>query len=214
MTTENMSIHKAMVELKTLDKRIKDRIRSSTFAIANKHSNDKVNGEPVAVYKEDTQSAYQSVLDMIKRHEAIKRAVVMSNATKKIKVADKEYTVAEAIYMKTQGTVFLDYLKEKIAKDLSNAQANCEIKNSNLDDRAYTHVTNLFGGANDKKMVLTDEMEEERKRFLESQVYELVDPIDAKKQLEELEAKISVFRDEIDAALSCSNAVTEITISY
>lgn len=212
MTTEQMSVHKAMVELKTLDKRIESGVMFNLFVRANKHGNKKIDGESIETYKENIKNEHKSVSDMIKRHEAIKRAVVMSNATTKVKIGDKEYAVAEAIYMKTKGVIYLKNLRNKLARDLKVAQEECERANRTLDDRAYNHVINLFGG--DKKSAMSDEMEKERKSFLESQVFELIDPLGVKKTIEELDNIISVFEDEIDAALSVSNAVTQIEVSY
>lgn len=44
MTTEQMSIHQALVELKTLDKRVESAIQESEWIVANKHSNTKISG--------------------------------------------------------------------------------------------------------------------------------------------------------------------------
>ena len=43
-TVEKMTIHKALCELKILDSRINNAISSARFCLANKHSNEKVNG--------------------------------------------------------------------------------------------------------------------------------------------------------------------------
>ena len=42
MTTETMNIHQALVELKTLNKRIESAIREGEWVVANKHSNGKI----------------------------------------------------------------------------------------------------------------------------------------------------------------------------
>lgn len=212
MTTETMNVHKAMVELKTLNSRIENGVMFNTFVRANKHGNKKIEGESIETYKEAVKNEYKSVSDMIRRHEAIKRAVVISNATTQVKIGDKDYSVAEAIYMKTKGVIYLKNLRNKLARDLKMAQDECDRSNRTLDDRAYNHVINLFGG--DKKSAMSDEMEKERKSFLESQVFELVDPLNAKKTIEELDKMIFVFESEVDAALSVSNATTNIEVSY
>lgn len=51
MTTETMTIHKALCELKTLDSRIKKAIEGSVFVFANKHSNAKVSGKTIPASK-------------------------------------------------------------------------------------------------------------------------------------------------------------------
>lgn len=100
MTTETMTIHKALCELKTLDSRIKKAIEGSVFVFANKHSNAKVSGKTISAYSDEVKSAYQSACDLIARRDAIKRAVTLSNATTKVTIGGQEYTIAEAIEMK------------------------------------------------------------------------------------------------------------------
>ena len=63
MTTEKMTIHKALCELKTLDARITKSIGETEYVFANKHSNDKVNGMTVAAYCDEIKSGYQRVTD-------------------------------------------------------------------------------------------------------------------------------------------------------
>ena len=50
MTTEKMTVHKALCELKTLDARIQKSIQQGTFVFANKHSNNKVAGVSTVSY--------------------------------------------------------------------------------------------------------------------------------------------------------------------
>lgn len=46
-TIEKMSVHKALAELKIIDSRIERSIDDAQFCVANKHSNEKINGIPV-----------------------------------------------------------------------------------------------------------------------------------------------------------------------
>ena len=50
MTNEKMTVHKALVELKTIDARIEKTIRDASFVIANKHSNQKISGESSGLF--------------------------------------------------------------------------------------------------------------------------------------------------------------------
>ena len=59
MTSETMTIHKALCELKTLDARITKSIDECVFVFANKTSNTKVSGVPVSEYCEEIKSGYQ-----------------------------------------------------------------------------------------------------------------------------------------------------------
>lgn len=58
MTTEKMTVHKALCELKTLDSRIQKCMQQSPFVFANKHANSKVAGVSVGDYCKEVQASY------------------------------------------------------------------------------------------------------------------------------------------------------------
>lgn len=213
MTTETMNIHQALVELKTLDKRIDAAIQEGDWVVANKHSNSKIGGVDVKEFIENIKARHQKVTDLIARAEAIKRAVVNSNAVTKVTIAGKEYTVAEAIDMKNHGIERLrtfvrklnhDYIMAKNAADRSNG--------AELERRADDYVRTMIGNTDVKGM--TDEVKRLRDEFIKAQTMELVDPITVLKQIEMLNEQINAFEINVDSALSVSNALTIIEISY
>ena len=213
MTTETMNIHQALVELKTLDKRIDSAIHDTKWIVANKHSTTKISGVDLKDYIENTKSRHQKVTSLIARAEAIKRAVVNSNAVTKVTIAGKEYTVAEAIEMKNNGIERLRALVFQMAQDYSVAKAAAERANGiELERRADEYVRTMIGTTDVKGM--TEEVKRMRDDFIKAQTMELVDPINVQKQIEELNERISAFEANVDAALSVSNALTNITISY
>lgn len=212
MTTEKMNVHKALAELKILDDRIVKAINSVEACISNKHSNTKVKGVDIKVYTGVMKSSYDKATDLIKRREAIKRAVVLSNAVTKVTVADKEYTVAEAIETKNHGMDFKKLLKQKIKKQYDAAMAQIITENGKLEDKAENYVVGLYGSKEGKTS--TEEFTKTREAYIEAQTMELVDPIGVLKEMEDLETEIAEFTAEVDAALSVSNSLTEIEITY
>lgn len=213
MTTEKMTVHKALAELKIVDDRIVSAINGGTYCVANKHSNDKIKGVSLKEYKGAMQGCYDKAVDLIKRRNAIKRAVVLSNATTKVSVNGTEYTVAEAIEMKNHGVEFDDMLYRTLNSQYLMAQG--EILRQNGDDlekRAEQYVIGIYGSKEGKTN--TDDFEKTKKDFITANSYELIDPIKILDKINSLEESISSFRAEVDAALSTSNAVTEIEISY
>lgn len=213
MTTETMTIHKGLAELKILDGRIKKEIQNCSYCAANKHSNDKINGIPIEDFKKAVQGTYDKVTDLINRRKAIKKAVVLSNAKTTVKIADVEYTVAEAIEMKNHGIEFEALLINTMDMQYQQAQAEVNRQNgNNLGERADQYVTAIYGQKDGK--TATADIEKVRKDFLESNSYEIVDPINVPEKVEALRQKIDAFMAEVDSALSVSNALTEITIKY
>lgn len=122
MTTEKMTIHKALAELKTMDARIAKAIHETPYVLAVKHSAEKINGMTVDNFKDKMRSGYQKATNLIARRDAMKRAVVLSNATTKVKIGDNEYTVAEAIEMKNHGMEFKSDLLRQMNSAYTAAQ--------------------------------------------------------------------------------------------
>lgn len=213
MTTERMSVHKALCELKTLDSRIEKSIQNGVFVFANKHANSMISGEPIGQYSAGIQSAYRSASDLITRRDAIKRAVTLSNATTKVVIGGSEFTIAEAIEMKNHGIPHRQLLLRKLESDNTRAHRDADRNNGEvLEERANEYVKSLYGNVDMKG--LSDEVKKVRADFITAQTMEIVDPIGIKTEMERLEAEINSFLVEIDSALSVSNALTELTIEY
>ena len=213
MTTEKMTIHKALAELKTMDDRIAKAIRETSYVLAVKHSAEKINGMTVSNFKDKMRSGYQKVTDLIARRDAMKRAVVLSNATTKVKIGDNEYTVAEAIEMKNHGMEFKSDLLRQMNLAYTAAQ-NELVRNGGeaLEKKAEQYVLAVIAAQpKDSKMsVDSDAMKTLRQTYIDNNAYDLVDPMDIAKVMEKLDAEINEFNAEVDAALSCSNALTVI----
>lgn len=213
MTTETMNIHQALVELKTLNKRIDAAIDEGEWVVANKHSNTKISGVDLKDFAENIKSRHQKVTSLIARAEAIKRAVVNSNAVTKVLIAGKEYTVAEAIEMKNHGIERKRNLIFRLHTDYTHAKAAADRANgAELERRADDYIRTMIGTTDVKGM--TAEVQRMREEFISAQTMELVDPINVLKQMELLNEEITAFEANVDAALSVSNALTKIEINY
>ena len=213
MTKETMTVHKALAELKILDDRIEKAIDDSVFCLANKHSNEKVKGIAVVDYVEIMKGHYNKVTDLTRRKEALKRAVCLSNAVTKVDISGKEFTVVEAIEMKNHGMYFKQLLLDTMKNQYRKAQAEILKQNGKeLEERAESYVVGIYGGKEGN--VSVDYFEKAKSQFIKNNTYELVDPINILEKIETLEKEIAEFTAEVDAALSVSNAITQIEIEY
>lgn len=217
MTTEKMTIHKALAELKTIDARIAKAIHETPYVLAVKHSAEKINGMTVDNFKDKMRSGYQKATNLIARRDAMKRAVVLSNATTKVKIGDNEYTVAEAIEMKNHGMEFKSDLLRQMNSAYTAAQ-NELVRNGGeaLEKKAEQYVLAVIAAQpKDSKMpVDSDAMKTLRQTYIDNNTYDLVDPMNIAKVMEKLDAEINEFNAEVDAALSRSNALTVIEFEY
>lgn len=212
MTNEILTIHRALSELKVIDSRIDKLIDEATFVLANKHSNAKINGKTVKEVEELINSGYTKISDLIKRKNAIKRAVVLSNAKTTVTINEVEYTVAEAIDMKNHGLESKEILLSYMERQLSRSKGAVNLNNERLSDSADKYVTGIFGGKDSK--VDPKAIEEAKKAFTDANMYELIDPLNIENKISDLNDEIDKFRAEVDAILSESNAITTIEIEY
>ena len=128
-------------------------------------------------------------------------------------VGGKEYTIAEAIEMKNHGIPTKQGLLTKLRVDSRRARKDADDNNGEmLELRADEYIKNLYANADMKN--LSDEVRKMRADFIAAQTMELVDPINIDAEMKWLEEHIAAFTVEIDAALSVSNALTEITVEY
>lgn len=213
MTTETMTVHKALAELKVIGERIDRAISQGVYCKANKHSNEKINGVSIEEFKAQIQGSWDRANDLIKRRNAIKRAVVLSNATTSVKIGDNSMTVAEAIEMKNSGMMFKQSLLNSLNNHYIRAIQTIDKENGeSLNQKAENYVIGLFGSKEGKTN--TDELEKVRRDFIANNSFEFIDPIKVKDKIDALEKEIVEFETEIDAILSVSNAITSIAIEY
>lgn len=210
---ETMTIHKALSELKILNSRIENQINDTTFVFSNKHNNTKVNGKPIADVISSIRDNYKSIRTLINRRNAIKRAVINSNAVTKVEIGGKQYTVAEAIDMKSAGLGSFSTLQSVLEHQYQKVVFVAERENGDkLENRADEYVKSLYENSEMKNM--SEEIRKVRETFVESQKVDVVDPIDAEKTIMELKNFIDSFYSEVDSALSVSNALTTIEVEY
>lgn len=216
-TKEKCTVHRALAELKTMDDRIYSAINAPTYVMAVKHSAEKINGMTLKEFQESIKSGYQKAIDLMKRRDAMKRAVVLSNATTKVQIGDKEMTVAEAIEAKNHGVEYKNALRQRITGQYNAARMELD-RNSGeaIEKKAEQYVLSVINAQpKDAKMAVDcDAMKALRKDYIANNTYDLLDPLGVVKVMESLMEEVNEFETEIDAALSVSNAVTVIEFEY
>jgi hypothetical protein len=210
MTVETMSIQRGLSELKLLDKRINNAMSGARLVGV------RIGEKPVSGYKDDEEfsalakAKLESITDLIKRRDAIKGAIVVANATTAIRVGSENLTIATAIERKDS----IKYLKEllQLVKaqyfgHLADHQRKEDAFKANLD----RHLETLYGKEGKAKGL---ENKEALKPFLDLNEPHLVDPLNLKKVIDELQEQIDSFEMEVDFSLSEINVKTEITVQY
>ena len=212
MTTETLTIHRALSELKIIDSRINKAIGEGAFVVANKHSNAKINGMTINEVQDFMKSSLDSITSIITRKNAIKRAVDLSNATTKVTINGSEMTVVEAINLKNHGLESKQELLSAMRRQYSQAITKATTENNTLNERAESYVIGMYGGKDTKTDPTT--ITKAKQEFIEMNTIDIVDGVNILKVIKSLEEEIFNFTAEVDATLSESNAITQITIEY
>lgn len=202
-----MSIHRALAELKLLDKKIEKSIMESPlYCIPKKKEEKMIDGDTLQEYSKRVEGAFDSIVSRTKRKEQIKSKIMYSNTITKVVVAGEEMTVAEAIERKNI-VKHKQRLLERLQRDLYMANNQIEDMNSKLPDRLESFLKATLGDNPSTK-----EIEAVSKMFMEKNKLALYDPIDIKTKIEKLEKEIDEFLTEVDFVLSESNSRTTIEI--
>lgn len=212
-TTERMTAHKILTEMKLVEKRITKTVSDGVYCIANKHSNTKIDGMSIEEYKSKMQGDFDKATAEIARYFAMKKALSLSNAVTKVTISGQEYTIAETIAMKNHGVYHKQYLLDTLRTQYSAVQRTLVTKNGDeLDRRAEKYVIELYGNNEDVKK--GEAATQAKQQYIEQHSYDLIDKISIVDRIAELEKEIDEFTSEVDAALSVSNALTEIEFTY
>jgi predicted RNA-binding protein with EMAP domain len=172
----------------------------------------KTNKVDEADLKKTAQSEYQSYMDLVKRRDTIKRAIVLSNAQTQVTIGTgpKKWvgTVAEAIEHKSSLT-YKKNLLEKMTRNINTVTREYLDAIDALEKRLDGLLTSELG-----KDVKTnpETITALRASFMETNKVEIVDPMDLKKMAKELEEEIDAFETNVDWVLSEANGKTMITV--
>lgn len=201
-----LSIARALVELKTLEARI-SKITSNTQWIVTKTKNKNLNFTEDE-FKKTTLGEYQSLNDLIKRRSQIKNKIVLSNSNTMVEIGGVKMTVSEAILYKD----IIQY-KKTLLEVLKKQKQQCVIEYENHKQRVQNKVDEnikVICGANTKPdqyviQTVTD-------GITKGDPIEIFDPLKLEHEIKELETSIENFTANVDYVLSESNALTKIVV--
>lgn len=215
METITMKVHQGLAELKMLDKKIRDQMNSAVFGYYKLVKADTIRGKKVADISDAMAQDYQSINDHMARYNAIKQAIVISNATTKLTVGDTEYTVAEAIELKNHFMPMMRDLRDTMLKQYNAVSTAVEDNNTRVRAQAERNAREVIKPDGDNK-IDPEVFEKLIDVSLQNGIQECVWPtgIDVSAEIAKMTDKIDTFLTNVDAALSISNAITDITVTY
>lgn len=206
-----MTVQRALNELKIIDERLSKRLTEFVVVGTKKVSEARVveTRESIVEFENRAKGVLDSVDGLLKRQQELKHAIMTSNATTMIEVAGKTYSVMTAIDRKR--TIENEKLVVKYMRD---ALIRAEYKVSQENDKMESYIqrqTNAMAGG-DLSSKKDDYIIAFEKSYREQNSWDLVDPLKLRDLIEQREQEISMFELEIDTALTVSNAITKIEI--
>ncbi len=205
---EKMLVTQALNELTLLDARITKETGQAKFVTAAKTNDTKV--APYLTkedFSERAMASFQSIMDLIKRRDAIKKAIVASNAKTEVVINGEKMTVASAIELKTA----IEYeasLCIAMKNQLERAKSEVNMQNVRLEEKIDNFISQNISGKESKAKkedyaALVDPIRTAGE-------YSMVDPIRIEDKIRALEERIDGFRMNVDSALQISNCTTLI----
>lgn len=202
-----ISVTRALAEVKALNDRIEKATRGSTF-ISITTGGKVVNGADLQTTSNAIKANLQSVQDLIARRQAVKAAIIRSNAVTQVVINGVEMSVAEAIERK--GSIDKERaLLAILLQQLGQAQAAVERNNTQMQGRIDAMLLTAVG--KDRKAT-EEELEAISKPYTVSNVTAMLDPNGLQAVTLKMSEDINGFVFEVDYVLSEANAKTELTV--
>jgi hypothetical protein len=217
-------MHRLLSELKLLNKRIEDALASPAdrlfhgehgnqlvFIGSARESDTKIDTQTQQEFEVELKANLQKIRHLISNKKALEAAKVKSNAETLVRIADKEYTVADAIKRKTE-IAYDKQLLSALELQLREAVTTVENKNTVAMTEAEKHVTALYGSEKKVADSNSGDVEKAREDYLKTHRWDVIDPNKVKGVISTLREDIECFEAEVDAVLSESNATTFVEV--
>lgn len=224
MTTEKMNIRAALKEKKILDSRIQKLSSEMTMVYVCSTLNPHIGLATPEETSDSIREKWQSLNDLIKRREAINRAVMEANAVTKITVAPfisfaelgsydatEEISLATAINRKTYYIetlrVIISSLQSRVNRDIRTANDSIGKIQGDINDA----ISKRFAGQTNISQASVKTVTEEETERMKPIV---INPLKAESLLSPILEKVEDYIQTIDNKLSEATETTFLDITY
>lgn len=209
-----ISVTRALVELKNLDKKITQAIGSGVFlgttvGTDNQKKMAVTGNQDIEAAKSTIQGNFDRVCALIDNRQKIKAAVVLSNASTQVTLGGKIITVAEAIETKTTlpyKESFLNALKQQF----TFCQNQVQTQSTKLEEDIDKMLAVVYG--NDKGKIQPEAYAQIAEPRRKERQPAILDPIKIESKIKASQDEIQLIQSELDFVLAESNAKTEIEV--
>lgn len=204
-----MTITEALVKLKMFDKRIHDGVnRLDVGHVLNKTRVAPPNSKTDEEFKQNFEACLQSVQALIDNRNAMKAAIVKSNALTLVKIGSKEMTVADAIERKNS-IKHEKLLLNKLEATHNSLNQQYTTALAKLEMDANDFVQKQFGNV---EKANAEEVNKSRQIYMDNQKLRLVASDKIPDVVKTMRTDIEEFEANVDVQLSVSNSTTKISV--
>ena len=211
-----LTLTEALVKLKLYDKKIEKKYQTLSIGKIidiQKGKNSKLLYSDLETdnFKNEAKSYIDSIKQLIKNRAILKSKIVEANAKTKVIIANKEYSIAEAIERKNS----IEYDKELVkilSEILENAKSKVLNHNQMVENEVDEMIKAQLENENKSQKNISKETETLREMLLSNKEYRLINPLNLEKIIDELNTEIEEFESEVDVKLSIINSNTFIEI--
>ena len=207
------TITRSLVELKTLDKRIKRLIDAGTFTEFKTKSHNA--GLDETVFGRSAQSEYDSFMGLLARRDLVNYLVIESNNITRVVIDGREMAVSMAVDHKT---AYIE-AKERLLGVLKKQRQVVTIEKAAHEEHLKAKIDANIRAICGTKGVAVDVRTPDKavvdtvtEGLTALDPFEVLDPLNLGDIIKSLEGEIETFKKNVDQILADSNAKTMITI--
>jgi len=202
------SIHRALSENNTLEKKINKVVKNTNYIAARKRGSKIYDQHTDEEFSKMVKANSDALNALIENKNKIKARLDESNAKTVIKINGTEMTVAEALVRKNN-IKYDEMVLEQMKRRLAIAEDKLEEENYEAKNKLDRHIETTLGKKENQKATDIDTL---TKIYNQHHEWVMIDPIKLRETIAELEEKIFNFTNELNFVLAESNTITKIYI--
>lgn len=211
---KQISVSRALIELKRFESRINSAITAGMYGVVQRGQGSLAKIANSALTVAETEAAinasFQTVESLIANREAIKAAIVASNAVTEVTFRGRKMTVAAAIEMKSSVATRERFLLQ-VRHSLQVAKDRVTRDNAALDVETANMLNSMFGA--DKSKHDAEQVNMIRSTQEKSKESSVVSLKLIESKIANMESLILDIKSDIDFLLTESNSATMISVT-
>ena len=206
-----MTITRALSELKLLEKKINDKTGNALFIDVFQKKDNKAlhSNKSVEDFQKASKAALQEIQDLIDRRNRIKSAIVKSNASVAISIGSKTYLVVEAIERKNSIRLEQNLLNNLVSQRIQILN-EVERNRVKVEQQVEALLQTMMG--KDNKKFDKETYASVAGPVEDANLFQVSDPNLLEDLISKMRTSIDEFLNNVDFALSESNAKTTINV--